>query len=75
MERITIQIRSKDKAKMLLDFLKVLEFIEIVDTTTISQESDTSQSTVDFFSIAGIWQDRDISQESIRQKAWPRNGQ
>ena len=39
------------------------------DVTEISANESTSEA--DFFSCAGIWENRDINQESIRVKAWP----
>ena len=35
--------------------------------------SNASTSETDFFSYAGIWEDRNINQESIRAKAWRDN--
>ena len=49
---------------------KKQDFIDSVQSgkSEIS-EQDTQE---DFFSQAGIWQDRDVTQESIRKEAWPR---
>lgn len=70
MEKIVIQVENKEKAKMLLDLLTALDFVDSVQS---GQSEISEQDTPDdFFSIAGIWQDRNISQESIRKKAWPR---
>ncbi len=37
--------------------------------------ADESTSETDFFDCAGIWENRDINQESIRAKAWRTNRQ
>lgn len=75
MEQIVIQVRDKDKAKILLELLTALDFVDSVETSG-SEEVDVGTSTPeeipDFFSVAGLWQGRAISLESIRQKAWPR---
>ncbi len=41
------------------------------DVTEIVSNAATTES--DFFSYAGIWENRDINQESIRAKAWQDN--
>ncbi len=44
---------------------KVLEFVE--------QLKSESQEEKDFFSLAGLWENRNITIESIRQQAWQEN--
>jgi hypothetical protein len=41
------------------------------DTTEIS--ANESKLEADFFDYAGIWENRDINQETIRAKAWRNN--
>ena len=69
MEQIIIQVKDKFKAKMLLELLNDMNFIS--DIKTFEQDIDTNR-TIDFFSFAGIWAGRDVSLQSVRQKAWPR---
>jgi hypothetical protein len=38
------------------------------DTTELSAQKSITED--DFFNAAGLWKDRDISQESIRAEAW-----
>lgn len=45
-----------------LDFVNSVEVIE--DKTTISNNEQ------DFFALAGLWENRNVTTESIRQKAW-----
>lgn len=68
MEQIVIQVKNKEKAKILYELLASLDFVEFVRTVT--KENDTEE-VEDFFALAGLWEDRDLSQESIRQQAWP----
>jgi hypothetical protein len=72
MEQITIQIKNKRKAQALLDFLKAMDFIEDVTASgfAVPKPKSTAGET-DFFALKGLWAGRDISLESIRQKAWP----
>jgi hypothetical protein len=74
MEQITIRIKEKKKARRLIDLLKILDFIDSIeaDETIIAGEEATfQQEEDDFFTLAGLWQGRDISQEMIRKRAWP----
>ena len=72
MEEIIIRVKDKDKAKALYDLLRALDFVDSIATDSKSEEiNEQAQEDDAFFSLAGIWSDRDISQESLRQKAWP----
>jgi len=75
MEQIVIQVSSKKKAKALYELLSALDFVESIKTGATEEEKALSaprKGDFDFFSLAGLWQDREITLESIRQKAWPR---
>lgn len=74
MEQIIIRIKDKQKARRLIDLLKILDFIDSIeaDDMVISmKEANLMKEEDDFFALAGLWQGRDISQERIRQQAWP----
>ena len=72
MEEIIIRVKDKDKAKALYDLLRALDFVDSIATDSRTEtEDEQTQEDEAFFSVAGIWSDRDISQESLRQKAWP----
>jgi hypothetical protein len=74
MEQITIRIQDKQKARRLIDLLKILDFIDSIeaDETDITGEDAILQKEEDdFFALAGLWQGRDTSQEIIRKQAWP----
>ena len=70
MEQIVIQVKDKKKAKALKDFLQTLDFVESVTQPGLSRKGRQIKKA-DFFSMAGLWAGRDISQESIRKDAWP----
>lgn len=70
MEQIAVQVKDKEKAKMLLDLLKALDFVDSV--SAISHENDETKETTqievsDFFSLAGLWEGRDISLAAVRR--------
>ncbi len=77
MEQIVIQIENKEKAQLLLELLKALDFVDLVNVRSEEAELDvTSQEeSSDFFSLAGLWEGRDITLTSIRRQAWPRQNQ
>ncbi|HEY5158180.1 MAG TPA: hypothetical protein VII93_09500 [Anaerolineales bacterium] len=70
MEQIVIQVKDKKKAQALKNFLQSLDFVESVTEPGVNRQGRQIKSA-DFFSIAGMWAGRDISQESIRKEAWP----
>jgi len=75
MEQIVVQVRDKEKAKVLFELLTALDFVDSVKTTTAEEvevKATIREEAADFFSLAGLWQDREVTLESIRQKAWPR---
>jgi len=72
MERITIHIKDKKKARKLVNFLKTLDFIEKVSSTDLPVvDNNNRRQDDDFFALAGLWEGRNISLKSIREKAWP----
>jgi hypothetical protein len=75
MEQIIIQVKNKEKAKVLYELLTALDFVDAVETFSTGEHETalfTEAETNDFFALAGLWEGRDITLESIRQKAWPR---
>jgi hypothetical protein len=74
MEQIIIQVEDKEKAMLLLELLTALDFVSSVKTShkeDTEKDTTVSEETSDFFSLAGLWEGREISLELIRQKAWP----
>lgn len=66
METLTIKVKNRER---LLFLYKILENYDFVELPKLSENEDQEQ-TSDFFDSAGIWQNRDISTESIRKVAW-----
>ena len=72
MEQIVIQVKDQQKARALVDFLQSLDFIEAVKSSKVfSIKKSQRAKEADFFALAGMWAGRDVSLDSIRQKAWP----
>jgi hypothetical protein len=68
MSVVVLNIKNEVKGKFLLDFLKQIEFVEIEEEqSNIEDKSSDKESFRDLF---GIWKNRDITIETIRQKAW-----
>ncbi len=75
MQQIVVEVEDAAKAEMLLELLKALNFVNVVKASEkehLQANTTTLQETSDFFSLAGLWENREVSLESIRQKAWPR---
>jgi len=72
MEKITIQVKDRNKAAILFELLQSLDFVELVSINQDQAETVTENQYADFFSLAGLWEGRDIQLDTIRQKAWPR---
>ena len=71
MEEITIQIKDKFKRQALLDFLKTLDFVENIRQTELSVADATEPNQDEFFfSLSGLWADRETTLSSLRQEAW-----
>ena len=69
MEQMVIRINNQRNASLLSNLLRSLDFVESIE---INSDVKPVTSEDDFFALAGIWQDRDINQAMIREKAWPK---
>ncbi len=76
MEQIVIQVSDRDKAQLLYQFLSALDFVNTITKLepNMAASSTETQEQEDFFSLAGLWANReDININSLRQQAWPRS--
>ena len=72
MEQISILIKDRKKAIVLRKFLKTLDYVENISSIALPEPPDKSNvNETSFFALAGIWAGRDITQESLRNQAWP----
>ncbi len=58
---------------MLLELLAALDFVESVKASHTEAAAESQDEPPDFFALAGLWQDRETTLDSIREKAWPRS--
>jgi hypothetical protein len=54
---------------------QVIQFIEFLDfkssqIETIDQQTHKPDSEQEFFELAGLWENKDITAESLRAEAW-----
>ncbi|NJM20550.1 MAG: hypothetical protein HC907_18490 [Richelia sp. SM1_7_0] len=71
--KLIVQVADKDKAEMLTKILTSLDFVKSVEL--VEHKPSISDDEQDFFSLAGLWENRDITTDSIRQQAWIENFQ
>ncbi|RLD73988.1 MAG: hypothetical protein DRJ10_17285 [Bacteroidetes bacterium] len=69
METLTIKVKNKERLLFLYEVLRYYDFVELPDLSEITQDI----SKHDFFQSAGLWKNRDITQEALREKAWKRD--
>jgi hypothetical protein len=67
MEQLIVNIANPEKAQMLSEFLRALDFVNSVQIR--EEKLSISQQEEDFFQLAGLWENRDLTTESIRQEA------
>jgi hypothetical protein len=64
---ITLDIKNESKKESFLNFLSTLDYIEIKS----QEEEKKPKSKKDKFSeFAGLWENKNIDLQTIREKAW-----
>lgn len=73
MTQFIIETHDEERANLLLELLRQLDVIDSIRKIPQMEKGTALESndSEDFFSLAGIWRDRDISIDTIRQQAWP----
>lgn len=66
--QLIVRVTDKDKAEMLTKILTSLDFVNSVEI--VEHKPTISDDEQDFFSLAGLWANRDVTTDSIRQQAW-----
>ncbi|WP_420065405.1 hypothetical protein ACLB6K_02590 [Microcystis aeruginosa FACHB-524] len=62
-----VHIRDQEKPETLSKILTALDFVDSVEI--IEDQTTLSDNEQDFFALARLWEDRDITPKSIRE-AW-----
>ncbi len=61
--QVILEVENNKEGRALINFLKQLSFVKI-------KESQKSKKEHKFEGIFGIWKDRNITKEKLREKAW-----
>ena len=65
---ITLDIKNRSMIKDFLSYIAPLEYVEI--KTDVEALEDNISKKDRFKKFAGMWKDRDISIQNLREKAW-----
>jgi len=68
MEQLIVKVADKEKAEMLFKILFALDFVNSVEV--MEDRGAISDDEQEFCSLAGLWENRNVTTESIRQEAW-----
>ena len=66
MESLTIYVKNKEQIDFLYQFLQHLDFVVMPE----SRKKPKKIEDYDFFKSAGLWENREITQDDLRNKAW-----
>lgn len=68
-----IELHNVDAALVdkLTDILNLMENVQVEPAPSRPPLLEPGDPSVDVAGLAGIWEDSDVTLESIRQKAWP----
>lgn len=72
MQTITLKIKNKAKSREFMKMIQDLDYVEVLDDVFFPNDKKDLNHGDDFFALAGIWKDRDITTEKLRAKAWPK---
>ena len=64
---ITIDIKNESKKESFLNFLSTLDYIEIKSQ---EEEKQPNSKKDKFNEFAGLWENKNIDLQTIREKAW-----
>jgi|JFJP01.1.fsa_nt_gi hypothetical protein len=68
MESLTIYVKNREQIDFLYQFLQHLDFVVMPSTT----KQIVKTKEYDFFKSAGLWKNREITQDDLRTRAWKR---
>ncbi len=66
MEQIIINIKDSSKLPYIMEILNLFKFVEVEQRTIVNKKEDK----YNLFESAGIWKDRDINANQLRNQAW-----
>ena len=65
--KVTLEIDENKEGRALLDFLKQLPFVKLREPL---EKKSKRKADIKLDSIFGIWKDREVSKDSLRERAW-----
>lgn len=65
--KVTLEIEDNQEGVALIEFLKQLPFVKLKE---LSKKETRRRSNIKIDSVFGIWQGREISKDSLRERAW-----
>jgi hypothetical protein len=71
MHRIIVSINNKKNTRFILSLLKKFDFVKL-EPEEADLKIPSAKRKGNLLDLIGIWKDRNISVESIREKAWPK---
>ena len=66
---VTLDIKNESLKENFLNFIKTLDYIEIKNEKELQTPINQKDKFKDF---SGLWEDREITIERIREKSWKR---
>ncbi len=69
---IVVQIHDQYKALKFVEFLRAFDFVEIIQMKNADEKIVQNRNNEDFFSCAGLWANREVTADSLREQAWRR---
>ncbi len=61
--KVVLEVENSKEGRALINFLKQLPFVKIQKFSKPKKEYELKE-------LFGIWKDRNITKESLREKAW-----
>ncbi|GAB6161381.1 hypothetical protein JCM12298_26560 [Desulfothermus naphthae] len=61
--QVILEVENNKEGRALINFLRQLPFVKIQKSQKYKKEQKLEE-------IFGIWKDRDITKETLREKAW-----
>jgi len=68
MEQLILNIKDSSKLSFLIQLFRQLDFVEVIKV----KKKNLVTSKHDFFSSAGLWENRKINKKELREKSWNR---
>jgi len=66
MQKITLTVKDDSKIKFFLELIKQFDFIEV------QRSAKRKTDDYNFFASAGLWKNRNIDSNQLREQAWKR---